>query len=249
MDKKDRIVDIVQARMRSTRLPGKVLMDIEGKPMLWRVVDRLKRSKRIHELAVATSTNASDDRIKKFCDENNIRCIRGSENDVLERYCEAAVACQADIVVRHTADCPLIDPCISDQVIDRHLASGADYTCNTYKKYTYPWGLNTEVISFDVLKKAHKEAKQPFDREHVTTYIYQHPAIFKIENLSYKKDLSNLRWTVDEEDDLTFVREVYRLIKKEMFTMPDVLDLLKKNPYLGSINRRVKATPRKSFQP
>jgi len=239
----DNIVAIIQARMCSTRLPGKVMKDISGKPMLWHVIYRVKYSKLINKIVVATSTNKEDDIIENFCKENRILFYRGDEEDVLKRYYEAAKIYNGNKIVRITSDCPLIDPEIVDIVIKEHLKDGVDYTSNTIER-TFPRGLDTEVFNFETLKRANEMAKEKYQREHVTIFIYENPHLFKIKNVRNFKDLSHLRWTVDEERDLIFVREIYkRLYKGNIFFMRDILEVLEKEPDLKRINEMVKQKP------
>jgi len=241
--KEDNIVAIIQARMRSTRLPGKVMKDISGKPMLWHVIYRVKYSKLINKIVVATSTNKEDDIIENFCKENRILFYRGDEEDVLKRYYEAAKIYNGNKIVRITSDCPLIDPEIVDIVIKEHLKDEVDYTSNTIER-TFPRGLDTEVFNFEALERANEMAKEKYQREHVTIFIYENPHLFKIKNVRNFKDLSHLRWTVDEERDLIFVREIYkRLYKGNIFFMRDILEVLEKEPDLKRINEMVKQKP------
>lgn len=243
MSKKNNITAIIQARMSSNRLPGKVLKDIEGKPMLWHVVNRVKRSKRIKKLIIATTTNKNDDVIENFCKRYNIDFYRGSENDVLDRYYRAAKLWRSDIVVRITADCPLIDYQIIDEVISSYLKNenNLDGASNTIKR-TYPRGLDTEVISFSILETVWKVAKRDYQRAHVTIYIYENIGQFKLHSVENEENTSHFRWTVDEEKDLKFVREIYNILYREekIFLMKDILNLLEEKPYLIEINKDVK---------
>jgi len=236
-----KIVAIVQARMGSTRLPGKVLMDISGKPMLWHVINRLKHAKLLDEVIVATTTNKEDDIIEKICRDFEWSFYRGSSEDVLGRYFMAAKEQNADSIVRITSDCPLIDPEIVDLVIKSHINSGADYTSNTIKR-TFPRGLDTEVFSFSALKKAHSEAKDYAEREHVSAYLYQHPDLFKLHNVENNINLAHLRWTVDEERDLMLVREIYKRLyhKARIFLLEDIIKALQIEPHIAEINKDIK---------
>ena len=223
--------------MSSTRLPGKVLMPIMGRPMLTLLMERLQKSRLIDRWVVATSTDAPDDLIKAHCDGLGIDCFRGSMDDVLDRYYQAAKHYKGDIIVRVTADDPLKDPVVVDKVIDHFLAHPElDYASNTVEP-TYPEGLDVEVFSYKTLKKAWQEANKPSEREHVTPYIWTNAQRFKIANVRHNCDLSAMRWTVDYEKDLQFVREVYqRLYKGKVFYMEDILALLKSEPELAKIN-------------
>lgn len=238
-----KVVAIVQARMGSSRLPGKILKEIVGKPMLWHVVNRLKACKFVHNIVVATTTSGSDNIVKEFCMKNSFEIFSGSENDVLDRYYQAAIVYGADAVVRITADCPLIDPSVSDRVISEYLNNQGeiDGSSNTINR-TYPRGLDTEVFSFASLTNIWKEAKKDYQREHVTIYAYEHPKKFKLIGVENDIDLSNLRFTVDEEPDLLFIKNIYERLysKKKIFLIEDVLQLINKEPNLIAINRHVK---------
>jgi len=235
-----KVVAIVQARVGSTRLPQKVLKSIAGKPMLWHVFDRLKRSKLIDEVVLATTAKGEDAQLLKIAEEGGANVFRGSEEDVLDRYFRAATEFKADVVVRITADCPLVDPEVVDATIKRFLDGDFDYISNIVKP-TYPDGLDVEVFSYGALEKAWKGARRSSEREHVTAYIRNHPRSFKIGSVEHRENLSGMRWTVDTEKDLKFVREVYkRLYKKgRIFFMRDVLKLLEKQPELVEINKGI----------
>lgn len=232
---------IIQARMGSSRLSGKVLMDIMGEPMLWHVINRLGFSRKINEIILAIPDTKENDILEKFAKKNKIKYFRGNEEDVLSRYFKAAKKFKCDVVVRITSDCPLIDPKIIDKIIEDHLDSTADYTANILKR-TYPKGLDVEVLSLKTLEKIFKEAKEKQYREHVTLYIREHPEKFKRVNVKNKEDFSHFRWTVDEEKDLEFIREIYkRLYKKgKIFLMEEIVKLLEKDPELLEINKNVK---------
>jgi len=242
MDKKNNIAAIIQARMGSERLPGKVLMDIAGKPMLWHVVNRLKQSKYLNRIIIATTTNKDDEKIVDFCETNNINFYRGSENDVLDRYYKTALYWDVDTIVRITADCPLIDPNVIDKVIISYLKNmdNFDGSSNTIER-TYPRGLDTEVISSLGLSKAWNEAKEDYQREHVTIYIYENPLKFKLYSLKNDVDLSYYRWTVDEKKDLKLVKNIYKFLYSEgnIFLTKDILKLLELKPNLKKINKDV----------
>jgi len=241
MNRRGKTVAIVQARMRSTRFFGKVLEDIEGKPMLWQVINRLRHSRLLHDIVVATSVNHQDDVIEEFCKTGNICYFRGSENDVLQRYYNAATKFEAELIVRVTSDCPLIDPNVVDRVISSYLENSEnyDYASNTIKR-TYPRGLDTEVFPYKILERCYEKATRGYEREHVTAYIYEHPDMFILLNVENNQNLSHLRWTVDEELDLRFVREIYkRLNKRNSFFMEDILRVLEKEPSLSEINKGV----------
>jgi glutamate-1-semialdehyde-2,1-aminomutase len=238
MKKKMKIVAIIQARMGSTRLPGKVLMEICGKPLLWHVVNCVSYSKYISQIVIATSTNPKDDEIEKFAKKYKLKVFRGSENDCLDRYYKAAKKYKADVIVRITADCPLICPEIIDRVIAEFKKNNSDYISNSIIR-TFPDGVDVEVFSFKTLKKAWEEAKDPVEREHVTVYI-RNSGKFKIKNVVNDKpvDPQGYKWSVDRIEDLEFVREVYKHLYKdnEIFSYDDIMDLLNRYPEIKNIN-------------
>ena len=236
------IVAIVQARMGSTRLPGKVMKTILDKHVILWDIDRVLPSKLIDEIVVAIPFGKQDDVIADTIEEynNKILISRGSEDNVLDRYYNAAVQTNADVVVRITSDCPLIDPVVVDHVIEQFLNNDCDYCSNSLQR-TYPRGLDTEVFSFDALSKAWNESKKNYEREHVTPYIIENPDKFKLLNVSNNIDLSHLRWTLDTKEDFEFIDAVYQRIypEKQMFFMDDVLDLLDHEPGLIDINKHI----------
>ncbi len=229
------VVAIVQARMTSTRLPGKVLMEICAKPILALLVVRLKTSRRIDRIVVATSVDATDDVIAAWCELNSVDLFRGSMDDVLDRYYNAAVTYGAETIVRITADCPLIDPDVVDRVIEKFLSGGYD---RVGSGEGYPDGLDTEVFSFEALKRAHAEARLLSEREHVTPYIWKHPDKFRLSSLGCDEDFSAMRWTVDDAADFTFVTKVFEALYTDgkVFYMNEILEFLKDNPELLKIN-------------
>ncbi len=227
------MLGIIQARTSSSRLPGKVLLPLLGKAMLSRQIERLKRARAIDRLIVATSEDATDDAVAMLAEGAGIGCWRGSLDDVLDRFAGAARANAAQHVVRLTGDCPLADPEVVDAVIATYHRSGADYASNVNPP-TYPDGLDVEVMSRAALERAWVEAQRPSEREHVTLYIHQHPELFKLVNHPAPRDLSALRWTVDNEEDFSFVTEVYGALlpQKPNFGMNDILELLFRQPDL-----------------
>jgi spore coat polysaccharide biosynthesis protein SpsF len=238
------IVAIIQGRMASSRLPGKILLDIAGKPMLAHVVERARRAKTVDLVVVATTTQPEDDAVETYCRENGIAVWRGSLQDVLDRFYQAALAFRADAVVRLTADCPLVDPQLLDHIVEEFLHTGVDFCCNRLPpplKRTYPIGLDVEVCTFQALERAWKEAKEPHEREHVMPYLYETPGRFKILRVDYEKDYGEMRWTVDTPQDLELVRQIFgRLGENRAFTWLDVLDLFEREPQLALINSQVK---------
>ena len=236
-----RTVAIIQARMGSTRLAGKVLLDLAGEPMLARVMHRVQRASLLDEVMIATTIHPADDAIAQLCAARGWPCARGSPEDVLDRYYQAARVSQADVVVRITSDCPLIEPEVIDQVIHEFLAHQpkADYASNVQSPRTFPRGLDTEVMRFDALARAWREDTNPAWREHVTPYIYRHPERFRLHDVVNAVDLSSLRWTVDTAQDLEFVRRIYARFGGDTFTWRDVLALLEQHPDWLEINRTV----------
>ena len=236
-----KVVAIIQARMGSTRLPGKVLLDLAGEPVLVRCVNRTGRAQILDEVVVATTVQPADDAIVRLCAERGWPCFRGSEEDVLDRYYRAAVAHQADIVVRITSDCPLIEPQVVDRVVREFLEQqpAVDYACNVLPRRTFPRGLDTEVMSFDVLEQARHEDLNPAGREHVTPYIQYNPDLFRICGIMNEVDFSHMRWTVDTPEDLAFVRHIYEHFGHDRFSWHEVLTLLEQHPEWLGINRHV----------
>lgn len=233
------VVAIVQAHMGSTRLPGKVLRDIGGQTMLAWVVRRSQRASLLNEVTVACSTLPDDDAIVEECSRLGVRCYRGSDGDVLDRFHGAALAFGADSVVRITSDCPLIEPEVVDKVIAVFLRSGADYASNTIDR-SYPRGLDTEAFKKSCLDRAWSEAHEPHQRAHVTPYFYEMPELFKNVQVRGEVDISHLRWTVDTKEDYDFVSAIYsHLSNQEDFTWRDVLALIHARPNLGIINQHV----------
>jgi spore coat polysaccharide biosynthesis protein SpsF len=234
------IVAIVQARMGSTRLPGKVLLDLGGRTMLARVVRRVSRAALVGQVVVATTTLPGDEAIVEQCRRLAVNCFRGSHLDVLDRYHRAAVAHRADAVVRITADCPLVDPEVIDQVIRAFLDHRPDYASNVLQR-TYPRGLDTEVLTADALARAWREATEPYQRTHVTPYIYRHPESFRLLAVTGRQNLSHGRWTVDSQQDLEFVRAVYRRMRGgDAFSWHEVCRLVAEEPSLAKLNRHVR---------
>jgi len=236
-----KVVAIIQARMGSTRLPGKVLLDLAGEPMLARDMNRLLRAEMLDEIVVATTVESKDDVIVDLCQERGWLCFRGSEEDVLDRYYRAAKAYHADVVVRITSDCPLIEPQVVDRVVQAFLERQpkVDYVSNTAPRRTFPRGLDTEVMRFNALERAWREDDDLAWREHVTPYIRRHPELFQTYGILNDEDLSAMRWTVDTPEDLAFVRRIYGYFGHDRFSWREVLALLEANPGWLSINRGI----------
>jgi len=231
--------------MGSSRLPGKVLMNIAGQTMLERVVRRTQRCAGLDDIVVATSTLTIDDSIAAECGKMNVPVFRGSDSDVLDRFTKAAMAHAADICVRITSDCPLIDPEVSGFIIGRFIEANppVDYASNKIPQ-SYPRGLDTEVFTRDALERAWRNAAHPYQRSHVTIYIYENPGRFRLLSITSDVDRHDWRWTVDTLEDLEFVRKVYeRLGKDGNFSWHDVLALLEREPMLCDINRQVAQKP------
>lgn len=241
-----RAVAIIQARMGSTRLPGKVMMDLCGRPVLSRVVDRTLRAGLLNQVLVATTTEVADKVIVEHCWRWGWPCFRGSEGDVLDRYYQAALESKAEVVVRITSDCPLIDPGIIDQVVRELLEHEVDYVSNTLPPRTFPRGLDVEALSFEALARAWREDQNLAWREHVTPYIYEHPDRFRLRGVTNAIDYSHMRWTVDTAEDLAFVRLVYDYFGSDTFSWKQVLQVLQENPEWQEINRHIsqKQVPR-----
>jgi glutamate-1-semialdehyde-2,1-aminomutase len=237
MEREHNIVAIVQARMGSRRLPGKVLADIAGEAMLGRVVARTWCARTVNRVVVATSDTAADDAVEAFCGQKNYAVFRGSEADVLDRYYRAAKVFNAEVIVRVTADCPLLDPEVIDRVVAAYLAGDCDYASNTLV-CTYPDGLDAEVFSATALESAWYTARRETDREHVTPYL-RSSGRFRLRNVECElgRSLHHLRWTVDEPGDLEFVRAIYaRLGANADFSWREVLSLLDAEPSLTELN-------------
>jgi spore coat polysaccharide biosynthesis protein SpsF len=262
-----KVVAIIQARMSASRLPGKVLLDIAGESMLDRVVKRTRRSKIVDLVVVATSIDRSDDPVAEHCDQHKYPFYRGSLNDVLDRYYQAAKLHSAGEIVRITADCPIIDPIVIDQTLDAFHGQGPrlitaaesdsqeesqakieqelgwDFAANRLPppwNRTFPIGLDTEVCTFSALETAWREANQPHQREHVMPFLYEQGDRFRILLVNHDPDYGHLRWTVDTSQDLKLLRTIYgRFDGRDDFSWMDVLDLFGREPELAEINAQV----------
>ena len=228
---------ILQARTSSSRLPGKVLKPILGEPMLARHIKRLRRARHLDPLVVATSTEASDDPLAALCERLGVHCHRGSLNDVLDRFYQAAAPWKPDHLLRLTGDCPLADPQLIDACIDTHLAGDFDYTSNALRP-SFPDGLDAEVFRFSCLADAWREASLPSEREHVTSFIYRRPERYRIGHHVQDTDLSWLRWTVDRPEDFQVVEAIYQALYpgKPEFTTADILAFLARHPEVARLN-------------
>ena len=237
-----RVVAIIQARMGSTRLPGKVLKDLAGEPMLTRVVHRTCRAKTLDKVVVATTTQPTDDVIVQLCETQGWDYFRGSEEDVLDRYYRAALAYAAEVVVRITSDCPLIEPEVIDEVVQEFLERQphVDYACTHLPQRTFPLGVDLQVMRFDALERAWREDQNPARREHVVSYFDYKQELFCIHSVTSATDYSYMRWTVDWPEDLAFVRQIFDHFGHDHFSWHDVLAVLEKYPEWLEINRHVK---------
>ncbi|MCX6809668.1 MAG: glycosyltransferase family protein [Candidatus Berkelbacteria bacterium] len=233
---------IIQARMSSTRLPGKVLLDLNGKTVLERVVERVRRSELVDDVVIATTKERADLKIVELAEAIGCKFHRGSTDDVLDRYFQTARKFKPGHIVRITADCPLIDPKIIDLVVSRHLTVGADFTSNTIK-LTYPDGLDIEVFTLKALEISAKEATLQSEREHLTQFMRKNPERFRGENVYHHIDLSKKRWTLDNSEDYELIKKIYKSLHKEgeIFYMNEILDFLKANPDFEKINSHIGA--------
>lgn len=234
------ILGILQARVSSTRLPAKVLRPILNRPMIALQIERLKRIRQIDRLVLATSSDPVDERLAEISTQEGIDCYKGSLDDVLDRFYQAALPYKPDYVVRLTGDCPLVDPGVIDDLIRFFLEGGYDY-CSNCLEPTFPDGLDAEVFRFDCLERAWHEALLPSQREHVTPFIHQNPDRFSLGCMKHGRDLSGLRWTVDEPDDFDLVTRIYEALYPDNpdFTMHDILRLLDEHPALQQINSAI----------
>ncbi|HZJ68466.1 MAG TPA: glycosyltransferase family protein [Candidatus Eisenbacteria bacterium] len=232
---------IIQARLGSTRLPGKVLLDLQGYPVLYHVFKRMQQIDDV-DVVIATSQASGDDQIEEFCMKNDVACFRGSEENVLERFYQTAVNFDFDTIVRITSDCPLIDPKIAADIIDFYNNSNCDLATNGGSdpaNRTFPRGMDVSVFSFEVLEEAYKNARSKAEKEHVTPYIYEHK---EVAYFKQDKDQSYYRLTLDTREDFELIQKIYEELYKEgeIFYLKDVIDLLEKKPELSRINQDVK---------
>ena len=234
---------IIQARMGSSRLPGKVLMDLEGQSVLARVAGRLARSREIDRIVVATTDATTDDPIVDACESLRVEYFRGAEQDVLDRFYQAARANAADLVVRVTSDCPLLDPALVDDTIVLFRNQNVDYASNVFPR-TYPRGLDVEVFTVAALDRAWGEAREPHQREHVTPYFYENPHKFRQASMTGNADYSRYRWTLDTREDLELLRAVYsRFDGRDDFSWQEVIHLMEREPELAEVNSGVPQKP------
>lgn len=234
---------IIQARMGSTRLPGKILKPIMGRPLLSYLLERVHQVTTPHQLIIATTIDPQSDPIEKLAKEEKILFFRGSEENVLDRYYQTSLLYPAEIIVRLTSDCPLIDPAIIDQALAsfQNLNKSVDYLSNTLKR-TFPRGMDIEVFTFDALKAAAEGSRTDYEKEHVTPYIYKHPERFRLINFSQKTDTSQYRLTVDTAEDFLLIRSIIEKLypKNHKFTLNDILLALDQHPEWLAINSHIK---------
>ena len=232
---------IIQARMGSTRLPGKVLKDIVGKPMLWHLINRVEKSQCKGNSIIATTRDKKDDAIEDFAKEYHLRIYRGSEKDIVDRYYKAAGTYNADVIVRIWGDCPLIDPEIIDKTIAQFVRYKADYA-NNFNPPTFPTGMNVEIYRFNTLERIRKETNDPFFREYPMEYIYANQQSFRAVYVKHDIDLSDIHWTVDYREDFELITTIFVELysKHRVFTMKHILDLIDKHPELRERNKGLK---------
>jgi len=233
-----RTIAIIQARMGSDRVKGKVLKDLGGKSVLERVIERTKKAKCVDEVVIATTENSSDDPIIMKARELGVLVHRGSEYDVLDRYMGAALKFKADIVFRITADCPFIDPQMIEFVMENFSDGVYDYASNRINR-TYPRGQDTEIITIEALEKNWTEAKEKYQRVHVTPYVYENPDKFKICSVYGAKDFSHQRWTVDTDDDIRFLRKVCEEFDVDTMGWEALAIALERRPDILGLNAHV----------
>lgn len=237
-----KVLVVIQARMSSTRLPGKTLMPLAGRPLLERLIERVLAARTPTDIVVATTVDRSDDAIVQLAAAAAVPCFRGHPTDLLDRHYGAAIARAADVVVKIPSDCPLIDPAVIDRVIGSYLerAGGVDFISNLHPA-TYPDGNDVEVMPIEVLETARRRAVAPHEREHTTPFIWERPAEFRIANVTWETGLDysrTHRWTIDYAEDYAFLSAVYDALHNEErhFTLMDVLDLLERRPDIAALN-------------
>ena len=233
-----RTVVVIQARIGSSRLRGKVLADIGGRPMIAHVIERASRIEGITDVVVAIPDLTEDDSLASVIRSIGAPVVRGSSDNVLDRYLTALDATDADVVVRVTADCPLLSPSVSSAVVAAYAQGDADYASNTLER-TYPRGLDTEVVSAEALRIAGREATDPAEREHVTPFVWRRPERFALRSVRAATDRSALRWTVDVEEDLALVRAIHDELGSEAFDIEEILDVIERRPELATRNAGV----------
>lgn len=241
-----KMIATIEARMASSRLPGKILKEAVGKPLLELMVERVRRSKLINEVVVATTVESPDDVTEKACSEMGVKCYRGSNDDVLERVLKAAQAHKADLIVELTGDCPLIDPVEMDKVIQYYLDNSFDYVSN-FRDRLFPRGTETQVFSVKVLEDVARRTQDPADHEHVSLFIYEHPELYKLGGVSAEPfyNRPDLRLTVDTPQDYELVKTVFEKLYpgNPQFTLKDIIQLLDSEPALKALNQQIQQKP------
>lgn len=232
-------VAIIQARTGSTRLPGKVLLPLLGEPVLTHVVRRVARATRVDDTVVATTVAERDDVIAALGAEQGWTVVRGSEEDLLDRYLQAARASEADQIVRVTSDCPLIDPEVIDDVIVA-LGPGDDYASNCLEPRTFPRGLDVEAMTREALERAGREEADPVSREHATPYIWRHPELFRLQAVRQEVDRSEHRWTLDTPEDYELIRRIYEAAGDDRFSWLQALAIVQAHPEWSGLNRHIR---------
>ena len=233
-----KITVMIQARTGSTRLPGKVLSKIENKNMIWHVINRVKKIKSVQQIALITTNEESDQILLDIAKDEDIIGFAGDETNVLNRHYQCALKISADPIIRITCDCPIVDPSLVEEMLQFFLTHDYDYVSNIHPA-TYPDGLDVEIFSFQTLKKVVSSAKLKSEREHVTTYIEKHPELFNTFNFENNEDLSNIRLTVDQEEDLELIQNLYSIFSpKNDFGFNDIKAIFLKNPKLFRINSK-----------
>jgi len=238
-----KIATVIQARMSSTRLPGKVMLPILGRPLLIRMIERVQVAKLIGQLVVATSTNTDDNEIEKLCIENGITCYRGHLTDLLDRHYQVGKLFSADAIVKIPSDCPFIDPRVIDKVLEYYINSDEfDYVSNLHPA-SYPDGNDVEIFSFEAIECAWKDATKDFEREHTTPFIWENQDYFSIGNVVWETGFdysTSHRWTIDFPEDYEFIRKVYEELypTNPAFSLDDILNLLKQKPHIAEINQQ-----------
>lgn len=237
-----KIVAIIQARQGSTRLPGKVMMEVFGKPLIGHLIERVARAKYIQEIVIATTLLPIDDVIGSYCQKNRVSCFRGSEGDVLGRYFEAAKMSGADAIVRITGDCPLMDPEVVDEVVERYLEAypKIDYAANILQR-TYPRGMDVEVFSYKVLTNLAETVNSAVEREHVTLHITHNPQLFSRISVVNSDDQSHYRLTVDTKEDFELVKKLIEALypAESNFTLKRIVEMLNQHPDWEKINAHI----------
>lgn len=240
--KHPKIAAILQARMGSSRFPGKVLSDIAGKPLLSHIVERVQATEKIRDIILATTTLPGDDELAFFAAKKSIYCYRGEVDDVLTRFYGAARQFKADVIIRICCDDPLIDPVMLHDLLEMHLQTKSDYTSTSHLR-TFPMGVEAEIFNYDVLEKAFNYADKKYEREHVTPYFYEHPDLFKLSFLEATGKLRrpDLRLTIDTPEDMRLIQAIFSClhVNGRLFQTGDVIDLLDSHPELLLINKDI----------